>query len=962
MTRCLLHTCDAKSLRHHVQHKKMAQCLLNTCDAKSLRHHVQQDLPILFQPHRLSRLTLRLLSDFKDLVPLPSCGKSMWHYIVLIRFSLQSFLLVACKSLSDTFHRMTHVLDLWCSEGDGIHLGSFVCSRRCVDLLQSLFPKGWFFMFGKHWLCCRNGVCLTLTFYVCTLVFGLIALLLGSACCDRCIQVGLDIREHHFLLGGIIGHVDWQGLYFYTLYHYLNSFFPGPRIWFCTFDLGKLCHLDIGSASKLWQKYAALHRSHNLFSLQAFLLVVLKSLRGASHRTTHVLDRWCSEGEGIHPDFFVCSHRSVSFQNQKRRPGVQQPKGKARPYTFFRSLFAFGGFVTLLSCKTFERIGEASNPGPDFCQEFVTIGTINPTQIYQKEEIVASYGSGVWTFSETSHTSLTRGLSQRRFQTLGFQTQWSVDCEPLEPKKGMFRGKASGTCIASSYPLRSSHFGISSQVLATKRYSEAVVQLSHDTCMLVISLYGPTYGNTYSNPERLLNEISYCAFDRGFNFKGPVVICADLNVDLDDIPIWDKARHKGWQDLHVLSAFQNEHELEPTCRNARHSFILGNAAVCQALIRCRTHETYDFSMHPVLFAELKLSTITKGRVHWRLPKSCDDLLVDPDLYRESVSRCLVRRKQKLLEAVHLGKSDVACKVFNQIYESSLCQAIVQTDGAPGVLPRSCLGKTKDWPFVSKPPSQPVCRIGRPGDIQPIGMQTSIEVRRLLRQSRRLQSLKHQLKACQRRPNLVASFQCQQLWDAILGGTGFHVSFSHWISVHCDCFIPLQCPTLEYVEHVAEVFNRFYKNKAQHQFLVRQRNRKSSVALDIEKGGSKMFAEAREPPHPPLDQVAWTDRWKVVRERWSKHGKNTIRSRGHKCCIHDQVTFQGQSAIVVDINGDLITLDRTIFLRSGGTNGWKGKTIQPIPKICIVRQQKHGTNFGNGTPVGMSDNGRGVHSS
>ena len=214
-------------------------------------------------------------TDFKTPIRLQgsSSTSKLWQkYVALHRaynsFSLQSFLLVACKSLRDTFHRMTHVLDLWCSEGDGIHLGSFVCSRRCVDLLQSLFPKGWFFMFGKHWLCCRNGVCLTLTFYVCILVFGLIALLLGSACCDRCIQVGLDIREHHFLLGGIIGHVDWQGtdsypedgwstigLYLYTLYHYLNSFFPGPRIWFCTFDLGKLCHLDTGSASKLWLQH-----------------------------------------------------------------------------------------------------------------------------------------------------------------------------------------------------------------------------------------------------------------------------------------------------------------------------------------------------------------------------------------------------------------------------------------------------------------------------------------------------------------------------------------------------------------------------------------------------------------------------------------------------------------------------------------------------------------------------------
>ena len=565
----------------------------------------------------------------------------------------------------------------------------------------------------------------------------------------------------------------------------------------------------------------------------------------------------------------------------------------------------------------FDRIGEASNPGPVHQQEFVTIGNINPTQLYQKEEIVASFGSGIWTFSETSHTSLTRGLSQRRFQSLGFQTQWSADCDPLEPKKGMFRGKASGTCIASSYPMRGNHYGLSSQVLATKRYCEAIIQLSHDTCMLVISLYGPTYGSTYSNPERLLEEITMCAFDRAFNFKGPAIICGDLNVDLTEVNSWDRARQKGWQDLHLLSSTKNEHEVEPTCRNARHSFLLGNAMISQALIRCRTYETFDFSMHPVLFAELSMTTVTKHRVHWRLPKSCDDMIIDKELYAENVNRNLQKTKNAILTAVHASNSDTACKLFNQVYEASIEHSVVQPDGTPDILPRACLGKTKTWPFVSKPPSQPVCRIGRPGDIQPIGMQTTIEIRRLLQQSRRIQSLQHQLKACNRRPSLAASFQCQQLWEAILAAKGFHHSFAHWIHNHCEAFVPVNCPTIEYVEQVSDVFNKFYRNKAQHQFLVRKRNRRNSIALDIAKGGSKMFAEAREPSQPPLDQVAWSDRWPLVREKWTKQGKTCIRLQHHACNVHDTVCFQGQTAHVVGIQNNLVLLDRKFFLRSGG---------------------------------------------
>ena len=83
---------------------------------------------------------------------------------------------------------------------------SVVGNRAISTRSHSLFPEGWPFMFGKHPPCCRNGVCLIFAFYVCILMFGLVVLLLGSAFCDRSIQAGFDILEHHFLEGGTVGH------------------------------------------------------------------------------------------------------------------------------------------------------------------------------------------------------------------------------------------------------------------------------------------------------------------------------------------------------------------------------------------------------------------------------------------------------------------------------------------------------------------------------------------------------------------------------------------------------------------------------------------------------------------------------------------------------------------------------------------------------------------------------------
>lgn len=56
------------------------------------------------------------------------------------------------------------------------------------------------------------------------------------------------------------------------------------------------------------------------------------------------------------------------------------------------------------------RVGEADNPGP------LRIGTFNPHQLYNKEEVVAEWGPGIWTASETSHTVDAMKVSACRFK------------------------------------------------------------------------------------------------------------------------------------------------------------------------------------------------------------------------------------------------------------------------------------------------------------------------------------------------------------------------------------------------------------------------------------------------------------------------------------------------------------------------------------------------------------------
>ena len=104
-------------------------------------------------------------------------------------------------------------------------------------------------------------------------------------------------------------------------------------------------------------------------------------------------------------------------------------------------------------------IGEAKNPGPmeDRSEQHLfpsdegrlIVGTINPIQVFGKEDIIWSRGQGIWTCSETWHTAPSRPISHWTSGNMGCKTICSCDNEPLNPARGTIRGKAAGTCAIS---------------------------------------------------------------------------------------------------------------------------------------------------------------------------------------------------------------------------------------------------------------------------------------------------------------------------------------------------------------------------------------------------------------------------------------------------------------------------------------------------------------------------------
>ena len=67
----------------------------------------------------------------------------------------------------------------------------------------------------------------------------------------------------------------------------------------------------------------------------------------------------------------------------------------------------------LCSKRNLCRVGEADNPGP------LRVGSFNPHQLFNKEEVIAEWGDGIWGGAETSHTVDAMRVSSARFRTAG---------------------------------------------------------------------------------------------------------------------------------------------------------------------------------------------------------------------------------------------------------------------------------------------------------------------------------------------------------------------------------------------------------------------------------------------------------------------------------------------------------------------------------------------------------------
>ena len=252
------------------------------------------------------------------------------------------------------------------------------------------------------------------------------------------------------------------------------------------------------------------------------------------------------------------------------RFGVSKPPRRISRISFLGSPLLCGCcgvhkccFWLLLISTFLPRIGEASNPGPDFLghdhskpsagsSDFLRVGACNPTQLLGKEEICESWGQGIWTYAETSVTPKAAPAIRGRFKKFGSSIIFGEHVKP-QTSSTLFRGRAGGVAISSGFPVRSHLYPQPDWLVKSTRFVDAVVHVQGHLPIYVSSIYGVA-GKCSSHPMELTEDILNQAANRAVKYKGPALICGDFNTDISSMQAWKNLEMQGWYDLALLDS------------------------------------------------------------------------------------------------------------------------------------------------------------------------------------------------------------------------------------------------------------------------------------------------------------------------------------------------------------------------------------------------------------------------
>eukprot|EP00438_Fugacium_kawagutii_P030649 Skav221855 [mRNA] locus=scaffold1175:104647:110856:+ [translate_table: standard] len=291
----------------------------------------------------------------------------------------------------------------------------------------------------------------------------------------------------------------------------------------------------------------------------------------------------------------------------------------------------------LLLWEVVMRHGEASHPGPSALP--IRTAITNPTSIVSKQdtyrELQKSCHADLITASETAATGVAQSIFGKSIRnSLPYQT-WSNPVQDHVVRSDgapSLRGKAGGTCILTTLPMRKAIDTIPHHWAATTRIVHSVVNVGKIQIQFVAVYCLPS---NRSGAAQFNSDLIHVALDAMMQLPIPSVLLGDFNGNPLEWQCGERLRQLGFLSLDSRYHTLYGEAMPPTCKDA--------TTVDQAFVSLQLHtwvtritveQVPYFDTHKVVCFDITVPTSDIQMSRYTLPKTFVELDVDSHTWKE----------------------------------------------------------------------------------------------------------------------------------------------------------------------------------------------------------------------------------------------------------------------------------------------------------------------------------------
>lgn len=438
----------------------------------------------------------------------------------------------------------------------------------------------------------------------------------------------------------------------------------------------------------------------------------------------------CSNGLGVLP--------SLSASSQHRGSKIF---AKGHPFRFFMWVFSLSLGV---------RIGEASHPGPEPCEDMWSLGTFNPSGLTTKCDVVADLPGDFRGITESHLSSLGVDKFKVGLHSQKSRFEYVIPGAPCNLRaRSETVGTFSGVLAISPWPTRALHHGLSPEQYASSRI-QFVGTCIHNLWIQTAVVYGYPYSSTHQYPKFQTEQLLSDAIDRiACQSSGPRVIMGDFNWLRSELAQLDRLEAMGFREVQDIAQQWWGCNVLPTGRGSRQiDFVYISSELVPMLRDVRIIDSW-WPDHSAVVASFGSTSVSLEHLRWKMPQ--------PIQWPQFVAD---------VEYSHEGDPSYAyASLWNQIEQQANIASVSQ---GLSPLALSQLGRGQTLEPTRQRVQKPPIRKGRAGEVQPVFHGPSIRYAQQFKQVRRLQSLRAALK----KPQPPTGESVPALWGAIRHSTGF----------------------------------------------------------------------------------------------------------------------------------------------------------------------------------------------